>query len=216
MEETSTLVKLIADNGITVVMSAIMIIIFLNVFRKTTQNWARLEKKNDKLTDMILAKGTASDYMKKQTEINDNMLSILKEIREGATKECTIEQVKTTTNALFDLAKFTMFEEVLRIRKENHLNNENAVNAKVKTIVRQRINDRKSKLYNYNWKGKPLSEFNSISKEDIADIMLSELYASDGFSEDRVKRNIELFYDNMKLDLFNEIIAASSCPLSSI
>lgn len=207
MEETSTLVKLIADNGITVVMSAIMIIIFLNVFRKTTQNWARLEKKNDKLTDMILAKGTASDYMKKQTEINDNMLSILKEIREGATKECTIEQVKTTTNALFDLAKFTMFEEVLRIRKENHLNNENAVNAKVKTIVRQRINDRKSKLYNYNWKGKPLSEFNSISKEDIGDIMLSELYASDGFSEDRVKRNIELFYDNMKLDLFNEIIA---------
>ena len=207
MEETSTLVKLIADNGITVVMSAIMIIIFLNVFRKTTQNWARLEKKNDKLTDMILAKGTASDYMKKQTEINDNMLSILKEIREGATKECTIEQVKTTTNALFDLAKFTMFEEVLRIRKENHLNNENAVNAKVKTIVRQRINDRKRKLYNYNWKGKPLSEFNSISKEDIADIMLGELYASDGFSEDRVKRNIELFYDNMKLDLFNEIIA---------
>lgn len=207
MEETSTLVKLIADNGITVVMSAIMIVIFLNVFRKTTQNWARLEKKNDKLTDMILAKGTASDYMKKQTEINDNMLSILKEIREGATKECTIEQVKTTTNALFDLAKFTMFEEVLRIRKENHLNNENAVNAKVKTIVRQRINDRKSKLYNYNWKGKPLSEFNSISKEDIADIMLSELYASDGFSEDRVKRNIELFYDNMKLDFFNEIIA---------
>lgn len=207
MEETSTLVKLIADNGITVVMSAIMIVIFLNVFRKTTQNWARLEKKNDKLTDMILAKGTASDYMKKQTEINDNMLSILKEIREGATKECTIEQVKTTTNALFDLAKFTMFEEVLRIRKENHLNNENDVNAKVKTIVRQRINDRKSKLYNYNWKGKPLSEFNSISKEDIADIMLGELYASDGFSEDRVKRNIELFYDNMKLDLFNEIIA---------
>ena len=207
MEETSTLVKLIADNGITVVMSAIMIVIFLNVFRKTTQNWARLEKKNDKLTDMILAKGTASDYMKKQTELNDNMLSILKEIREGATKECTIEQVKTTTNALFDLAKFTMFEEVLRIRKENHLNNESAVNAKVKTIVRQRINDRKSKLYNYNWKGKPLSEFNSISKEDIADIMLSELYASDGFSEDRVKRNIELFYDNMKLDLFNEIIA---------
>lgn len=206
MEETSTLVKLIADNGITVVMSAIMIVIFLNVFRKTTQNWARLEKKNDKLTDMILAKGTASDYMKKQTEINDNMLSILKEIREGATKECTIEQVKTTTNALFDLAKFTMFEEVLRIRKENHLNNESAVNAKVKTIVRQRINDRKSKLYNYNWKGKPLSEFNSISKEDIADIMLGELYASDGFSEDRVKRNIELFYDNMKLDLFNEII----------
>ena len=207
MEETSTLVKLIADNGITVVMSAIMIIIFLNVFRKTTQNWTRLEKKNDKLTDMILAKGTASDYMKKQTEINDNMLSILKEIREGATKECTIEQVKTTTNALFDLAKFTMFEEVLRIRKENHLNNESEVNAKVKTIVRQRINDRKSKLYNYNWKGKPLSEFNSISKEDIADIMLGELYASDGFSEDRVKRNIELFYDNMKLDLFNEIIA---------
>lgn len=207
MEETSTLVKLIADNGITVVMSAIMVVIFLNVFRKTTQNWARLEKKNDKLTDMILAKGTASDYMKKQTEINDNMLSILKEIREGATKECTIEQVKTTTNALFDLAKFTMFEEVLRIRKENHLNNENAVNAKVKTIVRQRINDRKSKLYNYNWKGKPLSEFNSMSKEDIADIMLGELYASDGFSEDRVKRNIELFYDNMKLDLFNEIIA---------
>lgn len=193
MEETSTLVKLIADNGITVVMSAIMIVIFLNVFRKTTQNWARLEKKNDKLTDMILAKGTASDYMKKQTEINDNMLSILKEIREGATKECTIEQVKTTTNALFDLAKFTMFEEVLRIRKENHLNNENAVNAKVKTIVRQRINDRKSKLYNYNWKGKPLSEFNSISKEDIADIMLGELYASDGFPRIGLKETSNYF-----------------------
>lgn len=207
MEETSALVKLIADNGITVVMSAIMIIIFLNVFKKTTKNWERMEKKNDRLTDIILSKGTAGDYMEKQTEINNNMLSILKEIREGATKECTIEQVKVTTNALFDLAKYTMLDEVLRIKKENHLVNESAVQAKVKTIVYQRINDRKSKLYNFNWKGKPLSEFDAISKAEIADILLSELYATDGFSEDRVKRNIELFYDNMKLDLFNEIVA---------
>lgn len=207
MEETSALVKLIADNGITVVMSAIMIIIFLNVFKKTTKNWERMEKKNDRLTDIILSKGTAGDYMEKQTEINNNMLSILKEIREGATKECTIEQVKVTTNALFDLAKYTMLDEVLRIKKENHLVNESAVQAKVKTIVYQRINDRKSKLYNFNWKGKPLSEFDAISKAEIADILLGELYATDGFSEDRVKRNIELFYDNMKLDLFNEIVA---------
>lgn len=207
MEETSALVKLIADNGITVVMSAIMIIIFLNVFKKTTKNWERMEKKNDRLTDIILSKGTAGDYMEKQTEINNNMLSILKEIREGATKECTIEQVKVTTNALFDLAKHTMLDEVLRIKKENHLVNESAVQAKVKTIVHQRINDRKSKLYNFNWKGKPLSEFDAISKAEIADILLGELYATDGFSEDRVKRNIELFYDNMKLDLFNEIVA---------
>lgn len=207
MEETSALVKLIADNGITVVMSAIMIIIFLNVFKKTTKNWERMEKKNDRLTDIILSKGTAGDYMEKQTEINNNMLSILKEIREGATKECTIEQVKVTTNALFDLAKYTMLDEVLRIKRENHLVNESAVQAKVKTIVYQRINDRKSKLYNFNWKGKPLSEFDAISKTEIADILLGELYATDGFSEDRVKRNIELFYDNMKLDLFNEIVA---------
>lgn len=207
MEETSALVKLIADNGITVVMSAIMIIIFLNVFKKTTKNWERMEKKNDRLTDIILSKGTAGDYMEKQTEINNNMLSILKEIREGATKECTIEQVKVTTNALFDLAKYTMLDEVLRIKRENHLVNESAVQAKVKTIVYQRINDGKSKLYNFNWKGKPLSEFDAISKAEIADILLGELYATDGFSEDRVKRNIELFYDNMKLDLFNEIVA---------
>lgn len=207
MEETSALVKLIADNGITVVMSAIMIIIFLNVFKKTTKNWERMEKKNDRLTDIILSKGTAGDYMEKQTGINNNMLSILKEIREGATKECTIEQVKVTTNALFDLAKYTMLDEVLRIKRENHLVNESAVQAKVKTIVYQRINDRKSKLYNFNWKGKPLSEFDVISKAEIADILLGELYATDGFSEDRVKRNIELFYDNMKLDLFNEIVA---------
>lgn len=207
MEETSALVKLIADNGITVVMSAIMIIIFLNVFKKTTKNWERMEKKNDRLTNIILSKGTAGDYMEKQTEINNNMLSILKEIREGATKECTIEQVKVTTNALFDLAKYTMLDEVLRIKRENHLVNESAVQAKVKTIVYQRINDRKSKLYNFNWKGKPLSEFDAISKAEIADILLGELYATDGFSEDRVKRNIELFYDNMKLDLFNEIVA---------
>ena len=207
MEETSALVKLIADNGITVVMSAIMIIIFLNVFKKTTKNWERMEKKNDRLTDIILSKGTAGDYMEKQTEINNNMLSILKEIREGATKECTIEQVKVTTNALFDLAKYTMLDEVLRIKRENHLVNESAVQAKVKTIVYQRINDGKSKLYNFNWKGKPLSEFDAISKAEIADILLGELYATDGFSEDRVKPNIELFYDNMKLDLFNEIVA---------
>lgn len=207
MEETSALVKLIADNGITVVMSAIMIIIFLNVFKKTTKNWERMEKKNDRLTGIILSKGTAGDYMEKQTEINNSMLSILKEIREGATKECTIEQVKVTTNALFDLAKYTMLDEVLRIKRENHLVNESAVQAKVKTIVYQRINDRKSKLYNFNWKGKPLSEFDAISKAEIADILLGELYATDGFSEDRVKRNIELFYDNMKLDLFNEIVA---------
>ena len=100
-----------------------------------------------------------------------------------------------------------MFDEVKRIKRENHLNNKAAVDTKVKTIVHQRINDRKSKLYNYNWKGKPLSEFNSVSKAGIVDIMMGELYSPDDFSEERVKRNIELFYDNMKLDLFNEIVA---------
>lgn len=207
MEETSTLVKLIADNGITVVLSAIMILVFLGVFKKMTRNWEAMEKKNDKLINFILAKGTATDYMEKQTEINNNILSILKEIRDGATKECTIEQVKTTTNALFDLAKHVMFEEAVRVKNENHLDDRAAIEAKVKTVVNQRTNDRKSKLYNFNWKGKPLSEFNSISREGVTDIIVGELYAPDGFSNDRVKRNIELFYDNMKLDLFNEIVA---------
>lgn len=207
MEETSTLVKLIADNGITVVLSAIMILVFLGVFKKMTRNWEAMEKKNDKLINLILAKGTATDYMEKQTEINNNILSILKEIRDGATKECTIEQVKTTTNALFDLAKYVMFEEAVRVKNENHLDDRAVIEAKVKTVVNQRTNDRKSKLYNFNWKGKPLSEFNSISREGVTDIIVGELYAPDGFSNDRVKRNIELFYDNMKLDLFNEIVA---------
>lgn len=207
MEETSTLVKLIADNGITVVLSAIMILVFLGVFKKMTRNWEAMEKKNDKLINLILAKGTATDYMEKQTEINNNILSILKEIRDGATKECTIEQVKTTTNALFDLAKHVMFEEAVRVKNENHLDDRAVIKAKVKTVVNQRTNDRKSKLYNFNWKGKPLSEFNSISREGVTDIIVGELYAPDGFSNDRVKRNIELFYDNMKLDLFNEIVA---------
>ena len=207
MEETSTLVKLIADNGITVVMSGIMIVIFLRVFNKTTENYIRIEKKNDKLLDTILAKGTTADYMEKQTEINNNMLSILKELREGATRECTIEQVKVTTNALLDLSKRTILEETLRIKKENHLDNTNAIQDKVRTIVRQRINDRKSKLYNFSWKGKPLSEFSSIARmDDLVDKILEELYSDEGFSEERARRNIELFYDSMKLDLFNEIV----------
>lgn len=207
MEETSTLVKLIADNGITVVLSAIMILVFLGVFKKMTHNWEAMEKKNDKLINLILTKGTATDYMEKQTEINNNILSILKEIRDGATKECTIEQVKTVTNALLDLAKHVMFEEAVRVKNENHLDDRAAIETTVKTVVNQRMNDRKSKLYNFNWKGKPLSEFNAVGREGVSDIIVNELYAPDGFSNDRVKRNMELFYDNMKLDLFNEIVA---------
>ena len=77
----------------------------------------------------------------------------------------------------------------------------------MRTIVRQRINDRKSKLYNFSWKGKPLSEFSSIARmDDLVDKILEELYSDEGFSEERARRNIELFYDSMKLDLFNEIV----------
>lgn len=208
VNDISEVTRLIADNGIMLVLSAIMIIIFINIFKKTTKNWERIEKKNDKLIDTILAKGTATDYMSKQNEINNNMLSILKELREGATRECTQEQIKVVSNAIFDLAKRQMLEETIRIKEENHLNNKGAIKAKVNAIVKQKVNDRKSKLYNFNWKGKPLSEFTAISKvEGVVDIILTELYAEDGLLEDRLQRNLEIWYDNMKIDLFNEVIA---------
>lgn len=208
VNDISELTRLIADNGIMLVMSTIMIVIFLNIFKKTTRNWERIEKKNDKLIDTILAKGTATDFMDKQNEINNNMLSILKELKEGATRECTIEQVKVVSNGLFDLSKRLMYEEAIQAKKENHLDNRPAIESKIKAIVWQKVNNKKSKLYNFYWKGKPLSEFIPDSKvADVAEMILDELYASDGFSEDRLWRNIELYYDGMKLEFFKEIVS---------
>ena len=208
INQMSEAARLIADNGVMVVLSAIMIIIFLNLFKKMTRSWEKVENKNNELINTILSKGTAGDYMQKQTEINNNILSLLQEIREGATRECTIEQVKIVTNAMYDLSKRVMVEEAIRVVEENHLDDKAAVQNKVRSVVHQKVNDRKSKLYNFSWKGKPLSDFLPISKEDpVAETMLKEIYAKDGFSESRFERNMELFYDNLKIDLFNEVIA---------
>ena len=178
------------------------------MFKRMTKNWEKLENKNNELINTILSKGTAGDYMQKQTEINNNILSLLQEIREGATRECTIEQVKIVTNAMYDLSKRIMVEEAVRVVEENHLDDKASIQNKVRSVVHQRVNDRKSKLYNFSWKGKPLSEFLPISKEDpVIDTMLKEIYSKDGFSEARFERNMELFYDNLKIDLFNEVIA---------
>lgn len=206
MEDVNLLVKLITDNGIMVVMTAIAIVIFIKLIKKVGVVIERVEKKNNDLIDRLIEKDNIGEYVIKQNEINDNLLTLIKEVREGATKECTIDQIKTVIHDSLECARHTLIFEILRIKKENHLDDKGGIVNKVTEIVDQRVADRKNSLFCFYWKGRPLSMFPALdNNKSIVELVLKELYRED-FDEERVGRDVEIFFESMRVALFRQIV----------
>lgn len=204
--------KGISEHGILVVICGVFLVAVFTIFNRFLKSYDLMQSKrtltDEKMDKLINGSDKISMWIESQNEINKKVCDLLKEIREGATKESTIEQVKIVYDLICDTQKTVMYNEILRIIEENHLEFRDQIVDKVNKIINKHLSSKKNQLYHFSWKSKPLSEFQSaIDREGIYAIFMNSIYPeSIEFNKNKVKRDVELFYDERKEIFFSEII----------
>lgn len=204
--------KGISEHGILIVISGIFLFSAYIVFDRFLKSYDAMQKirgiSEEKFDKLLKDNGRVVEWIESQNDINKKVCDLLKEIREGATKESTIEQIKIVYDLICDTQKTVMYNEILRVIDENHLDCEDEIIDKVNKVINKHLSSKKNQLYHFMWKGKPLSEFkNSVDRDGIYRIFMISIYPENKeFNKYKVKRDIELFYDEKKDMFFSEIV----------
>lgn len=204
--------KGISEHGVLVVICGIFLFAAFVVFDRFLKSYDLMQKKKclteEKIDKLINNNSKLVDWVESQNEINKKVCDLLKEIREGATKESTIEQIKIVYDLTCETQKTVMYNEILRVIEENHLDFKEQIIDKVNKVINKHLSSKKNQLYHFMWKGKPLSEFkNSVDREGIYKIFVESIYPENQeVNKYKIKRDIELFYDERKDLFFSEIV----------
>jgi hypothetical protein len=189
--------KGISDYGFMAVTAAFFLVIaggmlwmFSRWFMKTVNNITDNQQKS------------LNSLMTTQHEL----LRMIRDIREYSESK-SLEQIHIISGISFDNAKFIIYRNLLKIKEENHLDdNEDIIERKIKLIVENIHNDRNSKFDSFSYFGIKLSEYtNPAWVQRIVALMVAELYACDGFNDKRAINNIDLAYQSFKVEFYKNL-----------
>lgn len=151
-----------------------------------------------------------SDYSDKLIRIqdtDDKIVEAMVDIAEGLIPETQL-RIKNISNVYFDLAVEKVCRLIKRLREENHIDDREAEEKKIRTLLRNIHEDRNSKLDSFRFRGKPLSEYcNPDWVEQVAKVVEGELYNENGANNRRAYTNVKAAYDNIKLDFYHRLNA---------
>lgn len=146
-----------------------------------------------------------SDKLAKLQETANKNGEAMIDIAEGLMPETQL-RIKSISGVFFDLATEKVCRLIKKIREENHIANKEATQIKIRTLLRNLYEDRNSKLDNFRYRGKKLSEYcNPEWVEWVAKVMENELYNEDGANNGRAYTNVRAVYDNIKLDFYHRM-----------
>lgn len=138
-------------------------------------------------------------------DIQRAQFDMIKDIREGVNDEL-LAQVKVLSGYAFDNAKNVVFRSLEKVKKENHIDNRPAIEKKIRLILENLHSNRNSKFDNFSYAGKRLSEYTRHEWVDkIAEIMLCELYDEAGYNNGRAANNIDLAYEEIKVEFYKNL-----------
>lgn len=151
-----------------------------------------------------------SDYSDKLIHIQDTdnkIAEIMVDIAEGLIPETQL-RIKNISNVYFDLAVEQICRLIERLREENHIDDRKAEAKKIRTLLRNIHEDRKSRFDCFRFRGKPLSMYCNIDwVEQVAKVVEDELYDNRGTNNRRSHTNVKAAYDNIKLDFYHRLNA---------
>lgn len=168
------------------IFSATMMVIFVKWFVKIVNGII------NKQTTMM------GDLLEETRKQNDS----LSDIREGLITE-TATRVKVISSLVFDLSTEKVYRMILRIKEENNIENKDVVIKKINSFVRNLFDDRNSKLDNFKFRGKRLSNYtNEEWMEWTSELMQKEVHSS---SLSSMYTNIEMNYEKIKIDFYKRL-----------
>lgn len=189
------LAKGISDYGIMIIICAVFLLLSSGLmvacfkwFRSTIEN--------------IIA------YTDELRELNEKLNQnnrIMQGIAEGLIPETQL-RIKTLSGVFFDLAVERVCRLIKKVREENHIANKEATRKKIRTLLNNMYEDRNSKLDNFRYKGKKLSEYSNPEWVDwVSKAFENEIYDETGPNNGRAYTNIKAVYDNIKLDFYHRM-----------
>jgi hypothetical protein len=121
-------------------------------------------------------------------------------------KELTLEQIRTLASLTFGRSFDRCMDVIYIVKQQNNIKNKSATKAKVRGLVNNIYKERLAQLDAFKPFGaRKLSEYtDSRHIDDIVTCLLSEIY-SPSPNRDRALTNLDIIYDQMRSDFFNNI-----------
>lgn len=154
------------------------------------------------IIDNIIEKNQAT--MDELLEVTKKQNEQLYDISEGLRPE-TLQRIKNTSNAFFDLAVEKVCRIVRKVKEENNIVDKDATRKKIRTLLFNLHEDRNSRFDSYTYRGKKLSTYTSAEWVDwVADVVEKEVYDST-VNNGRTYSNVQVVYERIKLDFYHRL-----------
>lgn len=170
------------------VLSALMMIACFKWFKGIINNM--LDSNQKMISDLL-----------DETKSQNSMLADLSE----ALKPETQLRIKHTSNAFFDLAVEKVCHLIRQVKTENHIADREATSRKIRTLLQNLHDDRKSKFDTYTYRGRKLSEYTNPEWVDWVQSVFEQEVYRDPENESLARTNVEAVYGRIKLDLYHKM-----------
>lgn len=202
IEQVSETAKLIAEQGIMVVICAFFLIgsIITQISNYKSQKRDREELRRIFETLISDNKKMMEDLMSETREQN----SMLYMISEGMRPE-TREKLRAVIEAYFDLAVEKAVQILKRVRRENGIANHEVTHQKFTRLLTTLHRKRRGDFSHFTWSGEPISKaIDPQWVEQVRDVLEHELYHPEE-NESRTYTNIKNIYDTIKTDYYERL-----------
>lgn len=180
---------LVMIGAVYIVLSALMMIAIFKWFKTIINNILDQNKKG--LQDIL-----------EETRKQNDMLS---DVAEGLRPETQL-RIKNLSGLAFDLSVEQVCKLIKRVREENHISDHEKTAVKIRRLLHNIHEDRKSRFDPFSYRGRCLSLYcNPDWVERVALIFEGEIYNPSGADDSRAYNNVKMVYDDIKIDFYQKM-----------
>lgn len=173
--------------GFFLVLSMVMMIIMFRWFKKL-------------LDGIVDGQAKTMDNLLEETMAQNETL---KDVLEALSPE-NLSRTKVISSITFDLSVYHVLELIDTIREQNHIDDHEATHNKIVKLVQNIHEDRNSKLDNFRFRGRKLSEYtNNDWKDQVVDLVTNEVYNYD--NRKRTETNVKETYKGIKIEFYRNL-----------
>lgn len=141
------------------------------------------------------------DLLKETRQQNE----MLYDLSDGLRTETQL-RLRNISGFAFDLAVEQVCRIIKKVRTENHIADREATAKKIRTLLNNIYEDRKSRFDPFFYHGKSISSFcNPEWIEKVAQVVEGEIYNELGADNGRAYTNVKMIYDNIKIDFYRRL-----------
>lgn len=196
VQQVTEVARGITDFGMTVmtgavylILSALMMVAIFRWFKSIISQI--LEDNKQGMQDLL-----------KETRQQNEMLC---DLSDGLRTETQL-RIRNLTGFAFDLAVEQVCRIIKKVRAENHIADREATARKIRTLLDNIYEDRKSRFDPFSYHGNSLSSYcNDEWIEKVAQVIEGEIYNGNGADNGRAYTNVKMIYDNIKIDFYHRL-----------